>query len=215
MMRARFPTTACILTTLCVFFALAIVGCNPFAPEEKPPDKPPVFDERPRTSVENIIYNIEGAYVNRRLDVYERQFEVNDFIFSYTYKDPTGADRDTSWGWTEEHRIHENMFENEDHPNYPDDIRLKLTVETLIFYPELDSLWECTCSVDLKVQIEEITYWANQDSRFWIGDDEREGNEGLFLVRQWEDVSEGTPKTKPLGGDDKNSWAEVKKLLIE
>jgi hypothetical protein len=193
---------------------LVIAGCNPFAPEEKPPPKPIEFVEKARTAVDSIIYNIQGAYPNRRLDVYENQFEVENFWFSYTDRDSNGVPVTKGWDWQEEYRIHENMFENESHPNYPDNIRLTLSVKELQFVPEQDSLWRCTCAVDLKVDILGTTYWANQDSRFWIGDDEREGNEGLLLVKYWEDVYEEAPKMELPEGGGEVTWASLKQFLV-
>jgi hypothetical protein len=212
-MRARSPKAACILVSVSVLFLLAIAGCNPFAPEQDAPEEEPEFIEKARTSVANIIYNIEGAYPNRRLDVYENQFEVENFWFSYTDRDSNGVPVPKGWDWQEEYRIHENMFDNESHPRYPDNIRLTLSVKELIEVPEQDSLWRCTCAVDLKVDILGTTYWANQDSRFWIGDDEKEGNEGLMLVKYWEDVYEEQPKMELPDEGGEVTWATLKRLL--
>jgi hypothetical protein len=210
-MRARSATAACILVSVSLLLTLA--GCNPFAPEEKAPDPGKEFIEKARTAPDSIIYNIQGAYPNRRLDVYENQFDVEIFWFSYTEKDSFGVAVTKGWEWPEEYRIHENMFENESHPNFPDNIRLTLTVDELQFVPEQDSLWRCLCSVDLRVDINGTTYWANQDSRFWIGDDEREGMEGLLVIKYWEDVFEETPKMDLPEEGGEASWATLKEFF--
>jgi hypothetical protein len=89
-----------------------LMGC-PFTPNRDDgggPPPPPPFDFKPRTSPENLLHNLRGAYIEKVIEEYEPLF-ADDYVFIFNpediAEDPTIPDQ---WGIEEDIRSTRNMF---------------------------------------------------------------------------------------------------------
>ena len=153
----RFPIRRLAVSMLLAVLALTLSGCwNPFAPKPAPPVPIPPAEYRDRTTPENVLHNLETAYVykdaveyldclSEDFEFYPNESDVND------PNDPV----DPVWWKADERAVHENMFADGSDVDY---ITLTLTVASLEYdygIPEdpLDDTCICIVDVDLRVML--------------------------------------------------------------
>jgi hypothetical protein len=170
----------------------------------------------PPTSIEEVVAAIEESYVARDLERF-LSLPDEDMVFTYVDRDSNGVPVERSWGFSEEATIHQNMFDNTDHPNHPSNIRLTLAIKSSEALPDSgEGWWRCTCSVDLKVDINWTTYWANQNSRFDIGP--VAPAESALEIKVWEDTWEEAPLREASFGSslhEPTGWADIKSMFFD
>ncbi len=186
-----------VVSLMLCAFALAVAGCwNPFAPDPTPPDPTPPFEYKPRTSCENVLWNIESAYEDRNIDEY-LDCLAEDFTFHLNpddWQDPQSG-LPPYWGKHEEESIHRNMF---DEGSDVEGITLTLTFIQSSYDPgedpqdPMDDRWEYQEGVDLRVRVVgDITYMATADQLFILRIDPDEtgpGGETLYEIIEWHDL---------------------------
>lgn len=196
-MRWRSTTTGSILRRLLVSgligaLALTTAGCwNPFAPPRG--DTPQIeVSYKLRTSPENVLYNLNTAYVYKNRGEY-LDCLAEEFLFHPNPDDVTNAEDPLpeSWGKQEESDIHRDMFAQVDR------ITLTMTFQDSLrdmganpSDPADDKLnyWE---GIDLKVTPDLTTFYANAPQQFIFRIDPLEvGPEGetLWEVIDWWDL---------------------------
>jgi hypothetical protein len=170
----------------------------------------------PPRSVGALISALECSYNEMDLERYLSLLD-EDMVFTFVDRDSFGVPVERSWGYSAEEMLHHNMFADTSFPNYPDRVRLTLTIVDTTAAPEMgEGCWECLCAVDLKVDILGITYWANQDSEFSIALCSSDP-EGLVIVH-WEDIYEEASLSETSGTPTKvepTQWGTIKTLYLE
>ncbi len=153
----RFPIRRLAVSILLAVFALTLSGCwNPFAPDPVPPEPRPPADYHDRLTPEDVLHNIQTAYIwmnpveyldclSEDFEFYPNEDDVND------PENPV----DPIWWKIDEQYMHENMFADD---SDVDNISLTLTIASLEYdygIPEdpLDDTCICIVDVDLRVNL--------------------------------------------------------------
>ncbi len=153
----RFPNKRLAVSLLLAVFALTLSGCwNPFAPDPAPPVPIPPADYHDRLTPEDVLHNIQTAYIwmnpveyldclSEDFEFYPNEDDVND------PQNPV----DPIWWKVDEQAMHENMFAD---GSDVDNISLTLTIASLEYdygIPEdpLDDTCICIVDVDLRVNL--------------------------------------------------------------
>ncbi len=154
----RFPIRRLAVSMLLAVLALTLSGCwNPFAPDPVPPVPIPPADYHDRLRPEDVLHNIETAYVwmnsveyldclSEDFEFYPNEDDVND----------PDLNIDPVWWKIDEQGMHENMFSDDSNV---DNISLTLTVATFEYIegiPEdrLDDIYIYIVDVDLRVNLD-------------------------------------------------------------
>lgn len=206
---------------LLAVLAFALSGCwNPFAPPDGDKVEVPPADYHERLTPEDVLHNLETAYVWRNVDEYLNCLS-EDFEF-HPDDDDVGGDIPPKWYKTDESDMHNNMFDDD---SDVESISLTLTTTSLVYdygIPEdpLDDTCVCQVSVDLRVNlVVGVTLQATADSQFDMRIDIDQwgpNDELLWEIFLWFDL-----------GDDKRgasardpevtevSLAELKSMFME
>jgi hypothetical protein len=92
--------------------ALAVVGC-PFSPTTGGGGDEIISPFLPRTSPQNLLYNLKQAYKERSIAEYESLLANPDFTFELSPEDQLKPDLPDQWGRDPEILIHSRMFDAE------------------------------------------------------------------------------------------------------
>jgi hypothetical protein len=198
-----------VLPAVILFVA---AGCSIFAPKGTKPRPRPPADYRIRTAPENVIHNIETAYVWMNADEYLDCLS-EDFIF-YPAEDDVGGPVPELWFKSDERIVHENMF---DEDGNVDSVTLQLT-NTGVEHDlganaedPLDDTYIYTEDVDLYVHLHgTLSYHASTPSHFHIRvDSDQVGPDGevLYEIFEWHDTS--PPPTRGSGSSQDPSVEAV------
>jgi hypothetical protein len=107
---SRPPTRLVPITVLTACFALsmAAAGCKD---EKKLTTPPPASEYLARSSIVNVLANLQKAYGKENIDEYRKLF-TEDFIFVFNPMDPVDPNHPSppQWGLAEELDVTENMF---------------------------------------------------------------------------------------------------------
>jgi hypothetical protein len=96
-----------ILGTL--MLGLVLSGCSLFSPEDAPePEPEPPAEFKPRTSPENVLFNLALAHERRLIDAYRDQMDP-DYVFVPSPNDPDVTF--TELAYNEDQESTENMFD--------------------------------------------------------------------------------------------------------
>lgn len=206
-----------LLSSLVGAIALGTIGCwNPFAPPES--DGPEhVYTYKPRTSQENVLYNLQTAYVDKNAKEYLACL-AEEFLFYTTEDDQQNAadPLPESWGKYVEQKIHERMFDE------VDKISLTLTFKDSVYKESqtgdpMDATWEFGEDVDLTVVPPGIVaYYANAPQEFHFRIDPLEtGDNGeiLYEIFAWYDNPDGVVQRVTPGDDGRMSVGALKALF--
>jgi len=220
----RFPIRRLAVSVLLAVFALTLSGCwNPFAPDPGDPQDPPNADYRDRLHPDDVVHNLETAYIWMNaveyLDCLSEDFEF------YPNEDDVNnpeLEIDPVWWKIDEQHMHENMFAED---TDVESITLTLTnvsVEHIEGIPEdpSDDIYIYVEEVDLRVNLYGgLTYLATADSeyRFRVDIDQQgEGGEIWWEVYQWYDLD---TRGGSGVGDDPNiehvSLSELKSMFLQ
>ena len=95
-----------------LLLVLGIVGC-PFSPEKGGGGggNPPTF--LPRTTPQNLLYNLKQAYKERNIAEYESLLANPSFTFELSDEDQDKPEMPDNWGRDPEILIHSRMFDAE------------------------------------------------------------------------------------------------------
>jgi len=220
MTHVRLRKAAVVLTA--VVFVGGLSGCwNPFAPKKGGGGGDTEFEYKERTSPENVIYNLTGAYENKSAEKY-LECLAEDFIFFLNEDDiAVNPELPQYWGKAQERAIHENMFAD---TTDVQSVELTLTqfgqpnpVQNPI--PGEPDLWEYYQNVDLWVHLpDELTYWANAGGTFLFDRDPTEtgpNGEELWEIVEWQDVDKFTGKLIASGeGETPVSFTGLKAMYL-
>jgi len=167
----RFPIRRLAVSILLAVFALTLSGCwNPFAPDTAPPVPIPPADYHDRLTPEDVLHNLETAYVWMNSVEYLDCLS-EDFEFYPNEDDVTNPELEIPpvWWKIDEQGMHENMFaDNSD----VDNISLTLTVSTFdydegIQEDPLDDTCIYIVDVDLRVNLSgDNGFMATAQSQF-------------------------------------------------
>ena len=209
-------TVALLCAVSCV--AVFAGGCSDSgAGPQLPPD--PEF--RDRTTPEDVIYNLQLAYVEMDAGEYLDCLS-EDFIFYPSEADLQNPDPQNpmpdEWYKTDERGMHENMFYG---PNAVESITLNLTTVNVQHNEGLpgpeDDIYVYVESVDLMVNLYgDLSYLATSDSQYWFRvdtDQTGENGEPWWEIYMWYDLSEA-PGTRGGGSGrvEDSSWGSIKAL---
>jgi len=185
-------------------FVLSLAGCeNPFAPKGGGGGGDVDVQYKLRTSRQNVIDNLETAYVYMNIDEY-LDCLAEEFEFHLAEVD---LENDSSlppyWGKTTERQIHRKMFGLEAVPpeNQVDDITLTLTPGPSDYdagedpTDPMDDRWTYLVETDLKVWFpNDLQRLATAPVEFVFRIDPLEtGPDGevLYEIIRWEDLAQG------------------------
>lgn len=124
-----------------IIITLTLLACeNPFNPSSNKPDIPTDF--QPNTTVEILLQNLEDAYSQKNLELYEYCLS-DDFKFQLIASEASdiGIDvdndgiSDDEWGFQQEIEYHQNLFESGSSDGQyppPDQIDLRFGGEPII-----------------------------------------------------------------------------------
>jgi hypothetical protein len=195
------------------FVTLLLVGCSSSGPEIDDPDGP---SYRERTTPENVIYDLNLAYVEMDADEYLACL-ADSFVFHLNPDDVGNPDHPLPeyWGKDEEETIHRSMFaEGSDVVS----ISLTLTTSFIDFVPgplpgSADDRWLYHEQVDLRVTVvdvpENTTYHATAPVEFLFQIDPNEvgpHGEQLWEIIDWWDLRVTALRVPDI------SWGTIKAL---
>lgn len=191
--------------------ALSTTGCL-FSPDKGDSDDnpPPVSNYKPQTSPQNVLDNLREAYEQRELPAYERLFDPVEFKFVFDPIDLDGSpDLPPFWGWADERRVHERMFESEDVL----DIRLSFVKGTVQNAEEsdgqeIDLTWKKMYITGVELEVEtrnpddptdNIIYKVSGDRALYffkeypeeLVDDGNGGQRPIWRITEWRDQRVG------------------------
>ena len=205
-------------------FGLALGGCwNPFAPPGGGGGHDTDVQYKVRSSRENVLYNIQTAYVYMNADEY-LDCLAEDFIFILNPADVNDPEHNLppSWDKAEEENIHRNMFGDE---SDVESISLTLTNVTISHdpgedpYDPSDDRWEYQEQTDLRVNVPEEgdikTYLATADQLFIFQIDPYEtgpDGETLYEIVEWQDRPEQKRPAEPAGGEEAITFGRLKAM---
>jgi hypothetical protein len=190
---------------LAALFVSSLAGCwNPFAPDSGKPKPRPVADYRLRTSPENVIHNMQLAYIYMDAGQYLDCLS-EDFIF-YPSEEDVGGDVPELWYKDTERNVHESMF-SDSPPGHPElaveSIQLTLTLansDTIQGSEPGELNWIFEENVILYVNLYSgVTYYANAPSEYWFRKDQDQvgpNGEELWEVYEWHDLL--PPPSRPV-----------------
>lgn len=199
----RFATIAiCLATTLftsCIFSPTQKKGDPPAGPPAKP---------------EDIISALQDAYQKKDYDKFKSILSNEPGAeYSFILNQPDPITGETSWGLTEELRIHQRMF----HPESPapgdtpvdanlwlESVSIHLTLAQSAFtqrtdlgLPAVFKAWEAVYTTDVLFDLAGPTdYLVNGKANFIVIDNtsKQVGDTGKFLLYRWEDVATSVAK---------------------
>ena len=168
----RFPMKRLAVSMLLAVLVLTVSGCwNPFAPDPVPPVPIPPPEFRDRLTPEDVLHNLETAYVYKDLDQYLDCLS-EDFEF-YPDEDDVNDPQNPVppvWWKIDETIMHTNMFAED---SDVDNITLTLTITSIDYFPgvdpedPLDDTCECIVDVDLRVNLTNGNgFYASTPSQF-------------------------------------------------
>jgi hypothetical protein len=217
----RFPARRLAIFALLAVFAFSLAGCwNPFAPDEGDQQEIEPADFRERLTPENVLHNIEQAYIYRVAEEYIDCLS-EDFIFFPDERDVQDPELEIppEWYKIDEANMHENMFD--DNSNV-ESITLTLTLTNLVYYdnpmvePEFD--W-CICEVDVDLRLSvfgDLTYLASAPSEYRMRIDiDQVGSEGedLWEIYEWYDLGDDGRSGSEEPGFESVSLGELKSMF--
>lgn len=203
----RFPARGLAVFGLLVVSVFVLTGCwNPFAPDPGKTKPRPPADYHERLTPDDVIHNIETAYVWEDLDEYLDCLS-EDFVFYPNEEDVQQNPEEIppEWYKSDERRVHENMFSDNPPEGMPvvDEVKLTLTTSSIVHdegpdpVDPLDDIYIYTVDVDLRVFIEGGTvYLATAPSEFHFRvdtDQQGDGGEPWWEIFQWFDLNPATP----------------------
>ena len=152
-----FPIRRLAVSMLLAVLALSLSGCwNPFAPNPAPPVPIPPAEYRDRLTPEDVLHNLQTAYVYKNPVEYLDCLS-EDFEFYPTEADVNDPNSPVApiWWKADEQLVHENMFAD---GSDVDNISLTLTIASLEYdygIPEdpLDDTCICIVDVDLRLML--------------------------------------------------------------
>ncbi len=210
-----------VLALLAVL-AFTLSGCwNPFAPDKGDPKPVEPASYRVRETPENVLHNLQTAYVWRNAAEYLDCLS-EDFEFYPDEDDVQNPDLEIPpvWYKPDESNMHNNMFAS---GSDVESITLTLTISSLVYdygIPEdpTDDTCVCQVGVDLRVNlIVGVTYLATAPSEFDMRVDiDQVGPDGerLWEIYSWFDL--GDPNRGRSAHDpevDLVSFGEFKSLF--
>ncbi len=206
--------TAAALLCAASLAALVLGGCATSSGPE--PLEGPNFDDR--TVPENVIHNIQLAYVDMNATEYLDCLS-EDFEFYPTEEDVQNPDIQIPpvWYKTDEQNMHNNMFDDSSDVN---SITLTLTTTSIVYDyglpgDETDDTCICDVEVDLRVNlVVGLTYLATSPSRFYMRiDQDQLGPGGVYLweICEWFDLGETGRGIADAAVEDA-TWGSVKAM---
>jgi len=224
----RFSTKRLAISVLLAVLAFTLSGCwNPFAPPEGDPTPIPDAEYRDRLTPENVLHNIQTAYIYRNVNEYLDCLS-EDFIFYPDERDVQDPELEIppEWYKSNERNMHENMFS--DNSNV-ESISLTMTITSLVYdygIPEILTDDTCVCVVDVDLRVSvfgDLTYLANAQSQYYMRIDVDQPNDPpdpddqlWWEIYQWYDL--GDPGRDGRGdgpGVERVSLGEFKSLYME
>jgi hypothetical protein len=207
-------TTIIFIVALFTAGAVGLVGCtNSSGPSgEVDPDYPEP------TSPEQVLANVQRAYVYRNLDEYLACLS-EDFKFHFTEADQHDVPQLPPWFYkSDERQVHENMFGDEWNVEW---ITLTLTVVSVDTMPGGDlgmltgDVVVIRAETDLRVSLAGgTTYLATSSQEFYfrtvVGSEEGEGRV-LWEMFEWHDLE----WTGQGNGREGTSWGVIKYCFLE
>ncbi len=194
----RASTRALIALTLVM--TAGLTGC-PFMPDKDKDPVDPIPDFRPRTSPENLLYNLKQAYKLRNVAEYESLLALREpaFTFVLSQDDQQDPGMPDQWGRQVEIDIHRNMFDA--------DIVQTLTLDFVPLGQEwdpTDNMWsiminnvnlrlygtipgqEGEGAKELKVEASTSKFWFREEP--WTAPGT---SDNIWTIVKWEDNPQG------------------------
>ena len=204
-------TATIFIVALFTAGVVGLVGCsNSSGPSESGYLEP--------TSPENVLLNLQRAYIYRNLDEYLDCLS-EDFKFHFTEADQHDVPQLPPWFYkSDEQQVHENMFGDEWNV---ESINLILTVASVETIPGGDlcmltgDVVVIVADTDLRVSLAGgMTYLATSPQEFYFrtvtGSEEREGRV-LWEMFEWHDLEERDDGARVEGA----GWGTIKYYFLE
>lgn len=194
-LKAWCALAACLL--------LALGGCSDTS--TGPDDEDTGYPDQ--STPGNVLEKVEMAYGAMDADAY-LECLAEGFVF-FLNPDDVGSDPGLPeyWDRTEEQVVVGLMFAD---TTSIEDVRLTLTVVSADSLPgedpddPADDLWEYLVSIDLRVRVGEITWLANEHSRFVFG--QPPDSDGVV----WQIVEHRDLDDNRMHREESTSWTEIK-----